>query len=402
MMKKAFYFFIVLIFIFQFSHKAYAEEDIPEILSESAIVMESTTGAVLYEKNAEDIMYPASLTKIATAIYTIEKGNLNDEVIVSEEASSVDGTKVYLEKDEKVTLKKLVQGMLINSGNDAAYAIAEHLHGDAANFSKHLNDYLKNEIGVENTNFTNPHGLYDKNHYTTAKDMATITNYALENKTFTDIFGTKELKWEGESWDTTLISHHQMLNGERPYEWITGGKTGYVNEAKQTLASSANNGALNLTAIVLKADYKRDIYKDTANILDYSFSNYVNKEFVPAKEYKADDRIYKSKEPNISVTVPKTGFNEEVTKDGRLLITDNEDRAVQVIKLEKEEQPQEIVSAHQAINSTADEGSTTLPIKSIMLGAGAVIILLTIVLFTFVKRRRAQQSHYGYIQRRKW
>ncbi|PMX96054.1 D-alanyl-D-alanine carboxypeptidase, partial [Pseudomonas sp. MPR-R5A] len=79
------------------------------------------------------------------------------------------------------------------------------LHGDAANFSKHLNDYLKNEIGVENTNFTNPHGLYDKNHYTTAKDMATITNYALENKTFTDIFGTKELKWKGESWDTTLI-----------------------------------------------------------------------------------------------------------------------------------------------------------------------------------------------------
>src|SRR5690606_4036847 len=115
-----------------FNSNLYAEVEKPNIASETAVVMDAKTGTIVYEKNAEQSMYPASLTKIATAIYAIEMGNLNDTVTISENASAinVEGTTVFLEEGEEVSLKKLVQGMLINSGNDAGIAIAEHLSGN--------------------------------------------------------------------------------------------------------------------------------------------------------------------------------------------------------------------------------------------------------------------------------
>ncbi|MEM5595191.1 serine hydrolase [Niallia circulans] len=188
-------------------------------------------------------MYPASLTKIATAIYAIENGKLDDIVTVSENAYSTEGTKVYLEKGEQVTLRHLLDGMLINSGNDAAIAIAEYLDGTVSDFETSINKYLKEKVNVHSTHFKNPNGLFDKDHYTTANDLALITQYAMKNETFREIFGTDELKWDGLSWDTTLVSHHQMVNGSRPYDKVTGGKTGYVDESKQTLATTAENGS---------------------------------------------------------------------------------------------------------------------------------------------------------------
>lgn len=152
--------------------------------SEAAIMIDSKTGAVLYEKNANKQMYPASLTKIATAIYAIEIGELDDVVTVSEKARSIEGTGVYLEEGEQVTLKKLLQGLLINSGNDAGIAIAEHLSGSVQQFSSDINIYLKIVIGVNNINFENPHGLFGPEHVTTPEDLAKITQYAIRNETF--------------------------------------------------------------------------------------------------------------------------------------------------------------------------------------------------------------------------
>lgn len=216
-MKKLIYIALIGIFLIQFSNSVYAETETfneleqLEIVSEAAILMDSDTGAILYEKNAHEKMVPASLTKIATAIYAIENGDLADIVTVSESARNVEGTRVYLEAEEQVTLLKLVQGMLINSGNDAAWAIAEHIDGTINQFSKNLNTYLEQDIGVKNTHFTNPHGLYDEDHYTTAEDLAVITSYAMKNETFRQIFGETEMKWTGESWDTTIYTHHLML-----------------------------------------------------------------------------------------------------------------------------------------------------------------------------------------------
>ncbi|MDI3410890.1 serine hydrolase [Bacillus sonorensis] len=157
-------------------------------------------------------MYPASITKIATAIYAIEKGHLKDDVKVSKKAAETEGTSVYLEKGETVPLKRLLQGLLMNSGNDAGTAIAEHLSGSVEQFADDLNAFVAKRVGATDTHFTNPHGLFDKNHYTTAADMAKITAYAVKNKTFRSLF-QKKAAWHGQTWDTTLKNHHRMLTG---------------------------------------------------------------------------------------------------------------------------------------------------------------------------------------------
>lgn len=203
-------------------------------------------------------MYPASITKILTAIIAIEGSNLNDTVTVSKKAREVDGTRVYLEEGEQVPLKKLLQGLLINSGNDAAIAIAEHVSGNVTDFSKVMNRTAKEKIGVRNSNFINPHGLFDPNHQTTAYDMAKITQYAMKNKTFREIVGTKELRWNGEGWKTTLYNHNKLL---WRYEGVNGGKNGYVDESGSTLVTSAKRGSTELIAVTLKAHHQKQLMK---------------------------------------------------------------------------------------------------------------------------------------------
>ncbi|MDF2902889.1 MAG: D-alanyl-D-alanine carboxypeptidase [Bacillus sp. (in: firmicutes)] len=343
-MRKIFIviFFITSLFTVQLKTFAHHQDQLM-IKSEAAIVMDAQTGAVLYGKNADEKMYPASLTKIATAIYAIENGDLQDKVTISKNVVNTDGTKVYLEEGEVVTLHHLLQGMLINSGNDAAVAIAEHFNGSNEQFSNSLNKYLKEKIGVTNTHFTNPNGLFDENHYTTAEDLAKITNYAMKNNVFREIFGTKELQWDGLSWDTTLITHHQMLKGEIPYPGITGGKTGYVDESKQTLATTADNGQMKLTAIVLKADNKKTIYNETIQLFDYGFHNFKTSYLPKSKTFTVKNKKFKLTDP-MFISEPINGVNYMVTNKGLLQIQTKDLETVQTVQLtpvEKEinEQP---------------------------------------------------------------
>ncbi|SFA91357.1 MULTISPECIES: D-alanyl-D-alanine carboxypeptidase family protein [unclassified Bacillus (in: firmicutes)] len=327
------------------------------LTSEAAVLMDAETGSILFEKNSDAKMYPASLTKIATAIYAIEKGKLDENVVISEKAVNTEGTSVYLEPGELVPLKKLVQGMLINSGNDAAVAIAEYLNGNVEDFSFSLNEYLKNEIGVENTHFTNPNGLFGENHYTTAKDMAIITKYALQNETFREIFGTKELVWDGQSWDTTLVTHHRLLKGEVPFKQrITGGKTGFIDESKQTLATTAENDEINLVAIVLKADTKRKIYKDTVKLLEYGFAHFKSGVIKDNTIYKKNGIPYQVLGDQ-QITEELNGkTSKTVTADGELQLTTNAGKVLQTLKLKviKPPKPAEVEGEYQQAKILAD------------------------------------------------
>ncbi|HZH62531.1 MAG TPA: D-alanyl-D-alanine carboxypeptidase, partial [Metabacillus sp.] len=139
--------------------------------------------------------------------------------------------------------------------------------------TKEINDFLQQEVGVENTHFTNPHGLHEPDHLTTAEDMAKITQYALQNQTFRDIFQTSELKWDGESWDTTIINHHEMVR-DKEYEGITGGKNGFVQEAGFTLVTTAERENLSLIAVTLNTMYSQQSYDDTIALLDYGFDHF--------------------------------------------------------------------------------------------------------------------------------
>lgn len=363
---------IVLLLFFSSQLNTKAAETQPEVLkSEAAVLVDSETGAVLYAKNSDEKLYPASLTKIATAIYAIENGNLDEIVTVSANAVREEGTRVYLVEGEQVLLKKLIQGMLINSGNDAAIAIAEHLDGNVEQFSDHLNTYMKKKIGVENTHFTNPNGLFDENHYTTAMDLALITNYAKRNTFFSETFGTKELPWSGESWKTTLITHHRLLKGEIPVSGVTGGKTGYVNESKHTLATTAENETLKLTAIVLKARNNNDVYNDTERLIEYGFTSYLHDVIKQNEVFKKNKKeFYLQKETMITEDV--LGTNKKVNEDGILTIENSNGQVIQSVQLQLKEPKQ--VSSNDERQVTSQQSSINIVYGIIIVTFGGIFL----------------------------
>ncbi|PLR80812.1 D-alanyl-D-alanine carboxypeptidase [Bacillus canaveralius] len=386
-MKKLILFLTAILVSFFHQSPAGAEqaEDV-QLRSGAAILMDAKSGTVLFEKRGHEIMYPASLTKIATAIYAIENGDLSDIVTVSRNAVQTDGTRVYLVEGEQVTLEKLIQGMLINSGNDAAVAIAEHLHGSVEDFSRNLTEYLHEKSLVSHTNFTNPHGLFDENHYSTAADLAKITSYAINNPVFKSIFGTKEMAWKGQSWDTTLVTHHLMIKGEYPFEGVTGGKTGFINESKQTLATTAENKNIQLTVIILQADYKRDAYQDTISLFEYGFKNFKSATLPASSEYSFGNQKYKTSAAT-AITEPLEGMVKRVDKKGLLAIENQNGEVLQTIQLEqvkkankKPDQP--IKAKSETVNMNALYGIV------IIIAGGALLSLRYRTPKRMKKRRR--------------
>jgi len=252
-------------------HPAYvlAEEEleIPEITSGAALVMDMETGTVLFEKAAEERMYPASITKIVTAIVAIEQSELTEVVTVSEEARYEEGTRVYLSPGEQKTMELMLYGLLVNSGNDAATAIAEHIDGTKEKFSERMNNFVQ-EIGADQTHFTNPHGLFDEDHYTTALDMAKITRYAMSNSFFRTVVTTKTLSWHGEEWDSELVNHNKLL---WRYEGATGVKNGYTSASGNTIVATAKRDGTELIVVLLQGISAEDIYEDATKLFDYGF-----------------------------------------------------------------------------------------------------------------------------------
>lgn len=321
-MKTRKLFINIVLFLLLFPYNIAAQStDIPKVFSEAAILIDAKSGQTIYGKNENKRMNPASITKIATAIYAIENGDLSDDVVISETATNVEGTTVFLEPGEIVSLKKLIIGMIVNSGNDAALAIAEHIDGSLANFEKHFNAYLQDYIGVNNTHFENPHGLYGENHYSTAHDMAKITKYAMENETFRSIINIQEYKWDGASWDTTLVNHHRLILGEFPYDaQITGGKNGFINESGYTLVTTATKDDLNLIAVTMKTDDKDVPYTDTLNLFDFGFQNFQTKKIPKGTEFTVQDKKFIAKKDLLYTVNIHERYTNEVDTSGLLTI----------------------------------------------------------------------------------
>ncbi|WP_307892451.1 D-alanyl-D-alanine carboxypeptidase family protein [Bacillus swezeyi] len=333
--KLSLLFSIVLCLTMFFHSSAKAgEKNKIEMKSVSAILIDAKSGQVIYEKNSRKKMYPASITKIATAIYAIEKGHLKDDVKVSKRAADTEGTSVYLEEGEIVPLKRLLQGLLMNSGNDAGTAIAEHLSGSVKQFADDLNAFVAERAGARDTHFTNPHGLFDKEHYTTSADMAKITQYAMGNKTFRKLFSQKQTAWHGQTWDTILKNHHRMLTGEIPYQGITGGKNGFVNESKHTLVTTATRDRLNLIAVVMKADNQNMMYRDTEALLDEGFNGFETAAYEKGSQFTAKDGTsLKLKNPLFVTKKKGEVLNEWVDSDGMLQIKGEDGRLLQSLQI---------------------------------------------------------------------
>jgi serine-type D-Ala-D-Ala carboxypeptidase (penicillin-binding protein 5/6) len=248
-----------------------ASNDTPtDITAKGAVLIDMQSGQILYEKNKDMHLYPASITKIMTAILALEQGSLTDEITTSQLARDQEGNRVYLEVGEKEPLEKMLYGLLLNSGNDAAIAIAEHYGGSVEGFAKMMNKKAA-ELGAVNTHFTNPNGLHDDNHYTTPYDMALIANYAMKNAKFREIVSTKTYAWHGEKWDSNLVNLNSML---WDYEGATGVKTGFTDQAEQTIVTSAKRGDHQLLTVLMYAPTRPVIHEQAAKLLDYGFAHF--------------------------------------------------------------------------------------------------------------------------------
>jgi len=252
----------------------------PDISAQSAALIDVESGRLLLEKNSTKRMRIASLTKIMTAIVAIEHGNINDLVKTSDNAYGKEGSSIYLKRGETLRLEDMLYGLMLRSGNDAAVAIAEHVGGSVEGFAHLMNEKAR-YIGMTQSHFTNPHGLDDSNnHYSTARDMALLTAYALRNPVFKKIVSTKvkNIPNQGEKWDRRLLNKNKMLH---MYQGADGVKTGYTKLAKRCLASSATRNGQQLAVIVLNAP---DDWDDSAKWMDYGFSHYPKTELVKMKE----------------------------------------------------------------------------------------------------------------------
>lgn len=253
--------------------------------SKSSIVMDLDSGRVLYENDANHQRLIASITKIMTAILAIENGDLDKKVIVGEEVLSMYGTNIYVEVGEKMTMRDLIYGLLLRSGNDAAVVIAKEIGGTEAKFVQMMNSKAR-EIGMKNTVFKNPHGLDEvTENYSTAYDMALLSKYAFSNKIYRKIVATK--KYEVSTGKKTYLwyNRNRLLDN---YKYCTGGKNGYTPSAGKTLVSTASKGNLNLTIVSLNDG---DSYSNHQNLYENMFSKYhrykiVDKDsFVVSKEF---------------------------------------------------------------------------------------------------------------------
>lgn len=252
----------------------------PSVTAESAVVIEASTGLVLYSKNMNDEHYPASITKIMTVLLALEKSSLGDIVTFSEDAVyDVDpkSSRIWVNVGEQMTMQQCIYAILLESANDVAYGVAEHIAGSVDKFADMMNEKAKS-LGCKDTHFVNPHGLPDDDHYTTAYDMALITREAMKNDTFRKIFDTRtyvlpptNLQPETRPWH----NHHELVLGnEYKYEDCIGGKTGYTTAAKHTLVTAAKRGDLEVICVIMSEASKANQYNETKTLFDFAFNNY--------------------------------------------------------------------------------------------------------------------------------
>lgn len=297
-MKKIFYSILVFLLILLNFSTVYADDvdneadfentievtasnvsELPKINSRRYIVYDRISKSMIIGKNEDVKSAMASTTKIMTTIVILEKADLNETVTVSVKAGGTGGSRLGLKRGDKTSVKDLLYGLMLRSGNDAAVALAEHVGGSVKEFAELMNEKAA-ELGLTNTHFVTPHGLDDANHYTTALELAKLTDYAMDNETFAKIVGTKS---------TTIYINNQprqinntnellgVLNG------VVGVKTGFTNNAGRCLVTETKRNNMDIITIVLGADTKKDRTKDSVNLIEYTFSKY--------KMYNLEERI---------------------------------------------------------------------------------------------------------------
>ncbi len=265
-MKKMFV--IVIIFLFMGNMKAL------DISATSVILMDTDNNIILYEKNIHSVRSVASISKIMTAVLAIESGHLDDIITVDDVISKAYGSAIYIQVGEELSLRDLVYGLMLRSGNDAALVIAKYVGGSVEHFVEMMNNKAS-EIGMKDSLFNNPHGLdADKGNYSTAYDMAILTSYAMKLPEYKKITGTKTYSLKTNKNTYKWNNKNKLL---KMYKYTTGGKTGFTDKARRTLVTTASYNNINLVVVTLNDG---NDFEDHINMFKYGFDNYTNYEII--------------------------------------------------------------------------------------------------------------------------
>lgn len=288
-MKKLKIIFFIFIFLMQFIifiSPSYADSDNLKTYCPSCILIEANTGKILYEKNSNDVRFPASTTKIMTAILTVENCNLDDVATVSHNAVysiPYDYTHASLKEGEELTIEQLLYALMIPSANDAAIVLAEHISGSVEEFAKLMNKRAE-ELGCKNTHFVNPNGIHSKDHTSTSYDLALMGKFAMQNSIIRKIVSTTQFTLPATNKyskaDRTFNNSNDLLStySRYYYEGTTGVKTGYTGEAGNCIIASAKKNDFEVILVVLGGESTNtglsQRYLDCKTLFDYAFNNY--------------------------------------------------------------------------------------------------------------------------------
>ncbi len=278
-------------------------EDSLNLDSKSAILIDSFSGKVLYEKNANEKLPMASMTKIMSMLLimeNIEEGNIKytDKVLISKNASGMGGSQVFLQEGEEYKVEDLLKCIAVSSANDAVVAMAEKISGSVDNFVNEMNKKAK-QLGMKNTNFANPHGLDNENHYSTAKDMALLAQELLKHEEilkYTSIYEDYLTKPDGSQ--VWLVNTNRLV---RFYEGVDGLKTGYTTDAGYCLTATAKKNDLRLISVVMKSTSSDTRSKDTATLLTYGFNSFKNNVIYSKNKELGSIKVEKGKVDSIKV-----------------------------------------------------------------------------------------------------
>lgn len=267
------------------------------ISAEAAVLIDADSGNVLYSKNADRRMPMASTTKIMTALVALDRGELDETVEVPDGAVGIEGSSIYLVAGEKLTLRQLLYAMMLESANDAATAIAIEIGGSVDAFADMMNEKASS-LGLRDTHFTNPHGLDDPNHYTTAHELAIIAACAMNDKVFREIVSTHKMTIPQDSGEGArlLVNHNKMLN---LYDGAIGIKTGYTKKSGRCLVSAAERDGVRLISVTLNAP---DDWQDHTNMLDLGFDCYESVTLCDEGEFRYVQHVISGESDNCVLT----------------------------------------------------------------------------------------------------
>ena len=368
--------------------------------------MDFKTGTILYSKNSNEKMYPASTTKILTAIIALEECNLDDMVTVSKSAISVippGYSSANLLESEQISVKDLVTVFLVHSANDAGYVLAEHISGSIDEFANLMNKKAT-EIGCKDTHFTNPSGIHDENHYTTSYDLSLIARYCMLNKNFRNIVSQKSctINRTNKSDVRTYKNTNDLINPSSKYylEECVGIKTGYTSQAKNCLISACSKNNLALICVVLGSNQmsngESSRYQDSINLFKYGYSNYSVKTFANKddiiKNIEVKNGTKETRNLDLILEDSISGLlkNDENIPDASITLNDNISAPIAKgtvlgtisYNIDNMQYTKNLIASHDV-----NKDDFTLLILELLLGIILFVILITIIILRFKKKR---------------